>query len=553
MARSVSVLPTGVTAPRSFANRVANEDLAEANDDYEYYDYDLYYPSGPTQQHSRYQPLGGGQSYNDPIPSDGCIDVQHAPRNGHNFGMYVSSSRRHHDEEQLYQPVSSTVLHGELSYAGARRPPTPEFHDIDDNDAPHIYSHSPALMIDSSVKFVSPIVNEQGDEHYDYHNDHLHLRTPILDNYGIGIDRRDCRDQLEPDRPLRRRTAPPPSFAAIRASTPSTTTTTTYTSVGHHIPPTLPVAGIQATETQIQEDASSFYPSPVPSPAPSGSPSFMVYPRPPSSPPLNVPRLSRPSSSPPSSKKFKKSNRTFASSTILGVSFLDAKGKRSPRIPSIPSPLPSVMRPAQRSTPASGSTPSLVPSFNRSRIPLVPILSSGLNATGTGDGAVNEEEEGDDGDDDEQLPSWMVPLPFAPERSYSNEQSASPSYQHPLSWKQKRMPKEEKAERVRMLEAAFTSHDPQSPSENQLSGSASSASGRGGLTQAGAPAPPKWGGGDGGWERGTVIFRKQGRKTRMAIRWLQFLFAWIAGVACFYAVLVRCVFCRFYHLLENRR
>lgn len=530
MAHAQFVLPAGAAPPRPFAYRAAEEDPLDWNDDYEYYDYDLYPPSNPVQQQSRYQPLGGVQSHDDSVLEDGYIATRHASRNGHNCSVQLSPSRRHRGEEQMYQPVSSVIPGAEMATAGTRGSPT---HDIYDNDAPYIYTYSPAPIIGSPANFLSPLVNDQDYDDYDRHNDHPYLRTAMLDNRGTDPQLRDYNNQLEPPRPLRRETISPPS-AATRPYTPSTTTTTTYTSVGHPIPPTLSFAQIQQAATQAREAESSLYPSPAPSPAPSGTPSFIVYPRQPPSPPLNVPRLSRPGSSPPNSRK-----STFATtlrSTIPSVSFLDdafAKGGRSPRIPSIPSPSPSVTRPSHRSITASRSSTSLPSWHSPLRTPPpAPVFPS--DPTTTNDAVADDGEDGDDEDENEKFPSWMKPLP--PERSYSNGQYASSSYEyeHPSSWKQKRMSKEEKAERVRVLQAAFVL----SSKQNQH---APSAPGAEFSTRTGVSDPPKWGRGNGGWERGTVIFREQGPRARIAARWLQFLCAWISGVACFYAILVRYV------------
>ena len=526
MAPAQLALPPGAAAsPQSFTK----ED-PDGNDDYEYHDYDLY-SHGPVQQQSRYQPLEL-QHYGDSMLRDDCVG---ASRNGHNYGVYPFPSRSHRGEEQMYQPVSSVVPHSHTGFlsTGARGSPTPESYDTYDNDILRIYPYSSALTIGSSPNFSSPIINDQDNDHYDRQHGHPHLRAPISENCSEDVGGCDYDNLLETPCPPRRQTAPPPSFAAIRAYTPSTTT---YTSVGRPIPPTLAAAQFQAAETQTQEDASSFYPSPSPSPAPSGTPSFIVHSRQPPSPPLDVPRLSRPNSSPSNPNKSKKSHSTFSaglSSTIPSVSFLDGafgRDERNPHIPLISPPSSSVTRSSQRGAVASRSTPSL-PAYRSRILPLTSVPPS--DPTATGGAAANTEEDADDeeGDDDdnEKLPSWMTPLPYAPERSYWNERYASSSYQHPTSWKQKRISKEEKSERVRMLEAAFATHDPQStPGRNHdLSGDVPS------------PPGPKWGREKGGQDRGTVVFRERGRRTRMAVRWSQFLCAWIAGVACFYAIVVR--------------
>ena len=81
MAHAQLMLPAGA-APRPFTYRAAEEDPADWNDDYEYYDYDLYSLSNPVQQQSRYQALGGVQTYDDSVLDDGYIAARHASRNG---------------------------------------------------------------------------------------------------------------------------------------------------------------------------------------------------------------------------------------------------------------------------------------------------------------------------------------------------------------------------------------------------------------------------------------------------------------------------------------
>lgn len=81
----------------------------------------------------------------------------------------------------------------------------------------------------------------------------------------------------------------------------------------------------------------------------------------------------------------------------------------------------------------------------------------------------------------------------------------------------------EKEERVRMLEAAF---------------SADSASGRPAVSRSGPSVGPDALVSRMNRGRGTVVFREEGRKLRIVIRWAQFLCGWAAAVASFYALVV---------------
>lgn len=86
-----------------------------------------------------------------------------------------------------------------------------------------------------------------------------------------------------------------------------------------------------------------------------------------------------------------------------------------------------------------------------------------------------------------------------------------------------KMSPEEKEERVRMLEAAFATD---------------SASGRPAGSRSGPNVGPDALVSRMSRGRGTVVFREEGRKLRIVVRWLQFLCGWAAAVASFYALVV---------------
>lgn len=271
-------------------------------------------------------------------------------------------------------------------------------------------------------------------------------------------------------------------------------------------------------------DASSFYPSPAPSPSPiSGladhsistqthSPigrrdSFIVYPRRPESPPLNVPRLS---AGTPTTARSSGSASTAFNANPFGKAWRNTpwhtRDDRSGRLLPMPSASHATSARPQSHWYDHDDTRGVRPYFSS---PMVDQEEHDI-------GSYNNHEDGGIGAND-GLPDWLASPTLASSGKDGYGQLGS------IYTSQEKMSPAEKEERVRMLEAAFNADSSTThPHRTGLNAKMDQIMSSGAATRG----------------RGTVIFRDAGRKLRISVRWMQFLCAWAAAIASFYALIV---------------